>query len=690
MATEKAPNVPPFVRFCTASVPMVFDNSMSYYECLCALTKFIQDLVNTVNFNATQLDGLQEAFKELKDYVDNYFDNLDVQAEIDAKLDEMAEGGQLAGIIAQFLAAAPVFAYHTIAEMAAATNLANGCIARVIGNTAAADGDGAYYLIRTRIEADDPDGLNLVAIGDTLVGVRVQDAVYNAISAAIENVEDELDNKYNRTDNISLQNYLTYDMNGTYYSQGSTIDENGTVYIYTSNTSYNGGNLLVFDKITETLTNTISTNFKHGGSMTKKGSYIYVAPCDDTNDILVYNTSTGTVTRNTTLESETAYANCIGVTDYDTNNILVVLGQTGYNANVMGLAPYVFNVNDNSFETITLTNSKGFNLSMFYAYQDVAYNNGHIYILVSQPNCILDFYINGENADLQKIYQVPRRDLLGLTIGEVEGISFIPDSDIVLLTTHCDENANLSSRTIKMYFTSFDSELPQLYHGRLVTDTESYFDVRYLDNSKTSLYENGSETYPFKSFTRAVESATHSTILTGNQVRVKSGTYNVGRIYNANAVISLVDSEQVVEFNGGNREMKIGNCNFYIVTNEGSLTFNVPNSPYVIAIDDNSNISIRGLVTFNSTLEISAQSTVKIENGKFDYNNQSKNIRIIQGSNATIIVNNNSTHPSGALFTLSSNSVLTTNIGGDTQFFDLGDQGPCWTKIMTGLHSADS
>lgn len=215
MATEKAPNVPPFVRFCTASVPMVFDNSMSYYECLCALTKFIQDLVNTVNFNATQLDGLQEAFKELKDYVDNYFDNLDVQAEIDAKLDEMAEGGQLAGIIAQFLAVAPVFAYGTIAEMAAASNLNNGCIARVLGNNTASDGNGAYYIIRTRATGDNPDGLNLVAIGATLVGVRVQDAAINNLQAQIN----------------ALTPTKKYLLVGDSYAQGYTPDGGSTPWV---------------------------------------------------------------------------------------------------------------------------------------------------------------------------------------------------------------------------------------------------------------------------------------------------------------------------------------------------------------------------------------------------------------------------------------------------------------------------
>lgn len=676
--------LPPFKAFLASNIPSVYDNTLSYYDELTKLIAYLDQLVPIVNENTAGLAALKE-------YVEHYFDNLNVQQEINNKLDDMAEKGELAEIVALYANLPCIHAYDTIADMAASESLVAGSVARAMSKTVAGTGDGNYYKIRETVGGDNPDGVNLVTItGTTLVAEIIPDAFMDEIAQDIQEVEAEIDYKYSRTDNISLQNYLTYDMNSTYYSQGSCIDENGTVYVYTSNTTYNGGNLLVFDKTTETLANTISTNFKHGGSLVKKGGYIYAAASDETNDFLAYNTNTGTVTRNTTLESETSFGNCVGVADYDANKILVMLGQAGYNANVMGLAPYIFNLNNNNFSRITLTNSKAFNLSMFYAYQDVAYNNGHIYILMSQPNCILDFYVNGDTADLQKIYQIPRRDLLGLTIGEVEGISFMPGSDIALLTAHCDENQHLNTRTIKMYFLCFNSELPQFYHNRLLTDSQSYFDIRYLDNSKTSLYENGSETYPFKTFTRAVESATHSTILTGNQVRVKSGTYNVGRIYGANAVISLVDSDQVVEFNGGNREMKFGACKLYIVTNNGTLTFNVPNSTYGVMINDSCDITLSGLITFKSTVEIGGQSTVKIENGVFDYNGQSKSIKVIQGSNATIIKNSNSTAPSNALFVLSSNSVLTTNVSGDTQFYDLSDQGPCWTKIMVGLHSADS
>ena len=192
MAVEKAKNVPPFVRFCTASVPMVFDDSMSYYECLCALTKFLQtNVIDVINNNADLLEALQAQFIELKGYVDNYFANLDVQEEINNKLDEMAEGGQLAGIIAQFLAVAPVFAYDNIEAMSEATNLSNGCIARVLGNTVASAGDGAYYRVRTKEVGESADGFYKVAIGATLIADRIQNVDANAIAALDEVVNGE-------------------------------------------------------------------------------------------------------------------------------------------------------------------------------------------------------------------------------------------------------------------------------------------------------------------------------------------------------------------------------------------------------------------------------------------------------------------------------------------------------------------
>lgn len=108
---KKAPNVPPFLRYCSAIIPTAFDDSLSYYEALCALYKFLQDqVIGTINNNANvtqyyigRQNELEALFEQLKEYVDTYFENLDVQEEINNKLDEMAESGELADIITEYL-----------------------------------------------------------------------------------------------------------------------------------------------------------------------------------------------------------------------------------------------------------------------------------------------------------------------------------------------------------------------------------------------------------------------------------------------------------------------------------------------------------------------------------------------------------------------------------------------------------
>lgn len=96
---EKAPFVPPFVRFVASAIPMVFDDSMSYYECLAGLTKYMQDVVDVINNNATVTEEYIALVKELKSYVEHYFDNLDVQQEINSKIDAMVADGTFQQIL---------------------------------------------------------------------------------------------------------------------------------------------------------------------------------------------------------------------------------------------------------------------------------------------------------------------------------------------------------------------------------------------------------------------------------------------------------------------------------------------------------------------------------------------------------------------------------------------------------------
>ena len=100
---ERMPNTPPFVRFVCSAIPMVFDDSLSYYEALCALWKYVQGMTDVINNNATLEEEYILKFNELKTFVDTYFDNLDVQEEINNKLDQMAEDGTLQEIIGTYL-----------------------------------------------------------------------------------------------------------------------------------------------------------------------------------------------------------------------------------------------------------------------------------------------------------------------------------------------------------------------------------------------------------------------------------------------------------------------------------------------------------------------------------------------------------------------------------------------------------
>lgn len=83
-------------------LPTSFVDSMTYYECLAWLVNYLEKtVIPAVNNNGEAVEELQGLFTELKNYVDTYFDNLDVQDEIDNKLDDMVEAGTFDTIINQ-------------------------------------------------------------------------------------------------------------------------------------------------------------------------------------------------------------------------------------------------------------------------------------------------------------------------------------------------------------------------------------------------------------------------------------------------------------------------------------------------------------------------------------------------------------------------------------------------------------
>lgn len=96
----------PFARFCCTigNLPSSYMASLTYEEQLLWFCDYLQNtVIPAVNNNAEVVKELQELYVKLKNYVDNYFNNLDVQTEINNKLDEMATDGTLSTIIQPYL-----------------------------------------------------------------------------------------------------------------------------------------------------------------------------------------------------------------------------------------------------------------------------------------------------------------------------------------------------------------------------------------------------------------------------------------------------------------------------------------------------------------------------------------------------------------------------------------------------------
>lgn len=97
-------NLTPFKLCVLQNFPFIesdFD-AVTNYQLLCKVVEYLNKIIennNTQNDNITQLE---QNFITLYNYVKDYFDNLDVQEEINNKLDEMASSGELASVVFKF------------------------------------------------------------------------------------------------------------------------------------------------------------------------------------------------------------------------------------------------------------------------------------------------------------------------------------------------------------------------------------------------------------------------------------------------------------------------------------------------------------------------------------------------------------------------------------------------------------
>ena len=89
--------------FCQKVMPLVYDESLSYYEVLCRAIDKLNELIDNYDVNGEAMKKLQEAVKALEDWRDN-FDQDEVEKIIERYIANMIYVGiSDAGYIIYFI-----------------------------------------------------------------------------------------------------------------------------------------------------------------------------------------------------------------------------------------------------------------------------------------------------------------------------------------------------------------------------------------------------------------------------------------------------------------------------------------------------------------------------------------------------------------------------------------------------------
>ena len=184
----------------------------------------IIELFCTVKEMPMKFEELQKNFDELKLFVENYFDNLDVSNEINAKIDEMMADGSLATLFSKYT----VRAYDVVTDMKNDTSLGIDMVVETNGYYTSNDGGGATY----KIVANKPTGVSeLLANGlyaelvldGNIINVR-QCGVIGSNSTNADIIQSLLDN-------VNLDRYTLYFPSASYILSHGVIERHATMNI---------------------------------------------------------------------------------------------------------------------------------------------------------------------------------------------------------------------------------------------------------------------------------------------------------------------------------------------------------------------------------------------------------------------------------------------------------------------------
>lgn len=154
--TPAAPNFKTLVKMSfqgLTNFPYIEEDfdALTNYGLLSKVVEYLNEVISNNNEQNTLMTNLYNAYVSLQDYVNNYFDNLDVQDEINNKLDKMAQDGTLTQLIKNYVD--PYIAQQNIRI----TNVEN-----LVESLASGSPKGVYATTAALISANPETGVYIV------------------------------------------------------------------------------------------------------------------------------------------------------------------------------------------------------------------------------------------------------------------------------------------------------------------------------------------------------------------------------------------------------------------------------------------------------------------------------------------------------------------------------------------------
>lgn len=300
----------PFRFWCQKVLPLVYDDSLSYYELLCKVVDYLNKTMEDVDTLEGDVTNLHTAYKQLQDYVNNYFSTLDVQEEINNKLDYMSSNGELSALLSPIV-------NHSIADLSSKISALQSVVS---GITPKGEDISINEVTQSRTTFD---GITFQLLNERLLeeGLYFNDILLNVFktkrlsynnlilkeNVVILNGNEKPNNSYKSSDfivllsnilflhnelNLTGGGYISfYDKNKTYISQ-TIITGNGGKAIAPSNAFYfrlsvgkSTDYILSYGDVK--LSKTMATNFALFKGAEYKGKLFYASngtPVNDYND----------------------------------------------------------------------------------------------------------------------------------------------------------------------------------------------------------------------------------------------------------------------------------------------------------------------------------------------------------------------------------------------------------------------